>query len=116
MRTLLLAIVLLLLPSVALAEDDERPAPPTGTPWLVAGGVATGAGVVNLIGAPLCYATLPDAHHVPCAATSVVFGLLGVGVGIPLLVVGAQKRATWIEHVSVEPRRDGASLRLGGTW
>jgi hypothetical protein len=110
MRTALVAAALLLAPSVARAEE-----PPTGLPWLVGGGVAAGLGVINLGGAPLCMGTLPSAQRVPCAATSIAFGLAGLAVGVPLLVVGAQKRQRW-QTWHIEGRREGAVLAWSATW
>jgi hypothetical protein len=107
--------------AVALSATTARAEePPTGLSWLVAGGLVTGAGSINLVGAPLCMATLPSAQHVPCAATSIAFGLAGLGVGIPLLVVGAGKRAAWVtweqEHLTVAPSSSGALVGWKGAF
>src|SRR5262245_24524557 len=105
-----LALAILLTAATGRAEEPTRRAePPDGLLWLVGGGVATGLGVINLAGSGLCFATLPQAQRVPCAATSVAFGLASVGLGVPLLVVGAEKRAewrVWMDHVVLTPRRD----------
>ena len=117
MRTAIAGLVAVAVawPGAAWAEEPQGERP-TGTAWLVAGSLVTGAGVVNLVGAPLCVATLPQAQRTPCAATSVAFGLVGVGVGIPLLVVGAGKRAMWLEQVKLSPTREGAVVGWGGHW
>lgn len=120
MRTAPLLAALFLLASTPARAGDDRPAePPSGLPWLIAGGVSTAGGVVNLVGAPLCMATLPQPQRMPCAATSVGFGLAFLGAGIPLLVLGAGERQTWqswYDRVTVAPRREGASVSWRGTF
>lgn len=119
MRFALPLVAALLVPATARAEEPGRDEPPTGIPWIVGGSVAMGAGVVNLVGAGLCFATLPSAQRVPCGATSIGFGVAGLAIGIPLVIVGADKRAAWskwLDKVTVQPGKDAAVVGFRGAF
>jgi hypothetical protein len=110
----LLAAALILTPATCLADE-----PPSGIPWLVGGSLAMGAGVVNMVGAGLCIGTLPQVQRVPCAATSIGFGVAGLAIGIPLVIVGADKRSVWrawIERVTIRPALNGAAVGFRGAF
>lgn len=109
---------LLLVPSAAHAEEPSHE-PPTGTPWLVGGGIAMASGVLNLSGAPLCLATLPHAQQLPCAGTSIAFGIAGLAIGAPLVVVGIEHRAVrrlWLDRVTVRSEHAGATIIFRGAF
>lgn len=80
--------------SPARAEEP----PPSGVSWLVLGSLATAGGVVNFAGAPLCELhSIRQSARGQCLGMSLGFGLGLSAFGIPLLVVGAGKRAAWLD-------------------
>jgi hypothetical protein len=107
----LLALPLSLASGVASAQDDEAsPAasgterPSTGIGYLVTGGVLTGVGGLNLLTAPLCTTSLITSDlQSPCLIASLVVAGVGLAVGIPLIVVGANKRAEYNEWKKAHP-------------
>jgi hypothetical protein len=90
------------LPLCAYAQDAEPPS--RGTGYIITGSIFTGVGLLNFATAPLCgpltddgdpETTSDDDAADACFYASLVVGGVGVGVGIPLLVVGLQKRADY---------------------
>jgi hypothetical protein len=101
----LLTLPLSLSSGIASAQDDEAtPAAPqaerpsTGIGYLVTGGILTGVGAANLLTAPLCTTSLirSDLQNF-CLTASLVVAGVGLAVGIPLIVVGSNKRAEYNE-------------------
>lgn len=94
----------------------ERPS--TGTGLLIPGGILTGIGVLNLATAPLCMTSLVDDRvEDECLVASLVVGGVMLGVGIPLLAVGASKRAKYLEWRRRSRVDYGfAPLREGGVF
>ncbi len=110
MRGTAFLLGLAMLTSASVARGQEAPAlpplppverpspPPTGLSWLVVGSLATAGGVINLAGAPLCELhIIRSTARTPCLVTSLGFGIGLAAVGIPLIVVGAGKRAAWLD-------------------
>jgi hypothetical protein len=126
---LVAAVTLASAPALAqergLALLDGKP-PPTGTGMIVTGSILSGIGAVNLITSPLCKTDLiPDSDTQDvCFATSLVIGGAFVAVGIPVLIVGLNRRSTYREwkrkhghlasltNLGIAPTRGGAAL----TW
>ncbi len=72
--------------------------PSSGVGERVGGFIGLGLGVLNLATSPLCYTDIidPELQDV-CLGASLVVGGVGLAVGIPLLIVGYNKRADLLE-------------------
>lgn len=82
-------------PSSPVAPSPE---PSSGTVLLVLGSLGIVAGVGNLVSAPVCLSSAIKASaHTPCLGLSLGFGAGFLAAGIPLVVLGAQRRSTWQE-------------------
>ncbi len=74
--------------------------------------------MANLATAPLCtLSAIRSSAQPACIGTSIAFGVGLLAAGIPLVVVGASKRAAWLEwskgsRVGVAPAPGGAAA----TW
>jgi hypothetical protein len=80
-------------PEPASAEEER---PSTGTGQIVVGWIGTGVGAVNLASIPICYADFyPRDAEKACVGLSIAFGAVGLGVGIPFLIVGYSNRAEY---------------------
>jgi hypothetical protein len=85
-------------PYVAPAVDDDEEAPSSGLGPMIAGWAVTAWGVANLVTYPICSADwYPDQSRDLCKVLSIGFGVAGVGVGVPLLIVGYSKRSKYNE-------------------
>jgi hypothetical protein len=86
----------------------DRP-PSSGTGQIIAGWAVSAIGVLNLALIPVCYSSLvrTDTKDV-CVGASVAVGVIALGVGIPLLIVGYNKRAANHEW----KRRRGVAYHL----
>jgi hypothetical protein len=94
--TLQAAPVALGLGAAIPAMTDADPQPSTGVGMIVAGWILGGIGVLNLATLPLCYADFyPSNAEDLCVALSAVIGGLGLGIGIPLLIVGYNNRSDY---------------------
>ncbi len=76
------------------------PEPSSGLGMMIPGWVLVGDGALNLALMPLCFVDLFGTSNIKgvCLGTSIGFGVVGFGVGIPLLVAGYRKRKrhqTW---------------------
>jgi hypothetical protein len=100
----------LALAAAPAAADPPAPPPNPGLGFTIAGGVLVGLGGATLATTPLCRLSgiRADAQG-SCIVTSIVSGGVLATVGIPLLVVGAQKA-----KVTVAPTVGGAVL--SGSW
>lgn len=105
--------------------SDARPS--RGVGLLVAGGIFTGIGVVNLATAPICKTDLIKGNDTQdaCLIASLVLGGTFIAIGVPLLVVGGVKRGKFkqwqAEHpmaagLGFSPTRGGGALTLGGQF
>jgi hypothetical protein len=115
------AMAVFLASRTSLAEPNLSARPrSSGVGLLVGGGIATGIGGVNLLSALLCTTSLYSSISTDLCY-GIAFGVGGVGlaVGIPMLVVGANKRAAYrewlkdhpaVEELSVIPVRGGAAI------
>jgi hypothetical protein len=88
-------------PLLPPASGDAADAPPSkGTGLIIAGGILTGLGALNLATAPLCkiddLIKDPDIQDV-CLVASLVVGGAMLAVGVPLLVVGIGNRSDYKE-------------------
>jgi hypothetical protein len=102
---LLAALAVSLSAGAALADDDDDSAPPaassagppsSGVGYLVTGGIFTGIGGVNLLTAPICKTSVIRSDlQDTCLGASLIVAGVALAVGIPLLVVGAGKRADY---------------------
>lgn len=117
--TPILATALLLAVAPARAEEPAAPAPApsSGTTFLVLGSLGIAAGVGNLATAPLCTLAAIRATAQPaCIGTSIGFGVAFLGAGIPLVVLGAGRRAAWLKSVTVVPTTTGAAVSYTRSW
>ena len=75
-----------------LSNVDREPS--TGTAQIIIGWAASAIGVLNLVTIPLCYTSLihTDLRDV-CVGGSIGVGVVGLGIGIPLLIIGYNKRS-----------------------
>jgi hypothetical protein len=69
--------------------------PSSGLGLIIAGWILTGVGALNLATLPVCYADFYQtyADGDVCVAGSVAIGAIGLGLGIPFLIVGYNNRA-----------------------
>jgi hypothetical protein len=90
-------------------EDEDRPS--GGVGLLVGGGIVTGIGGVNLLGAALCPTSLV-ASGKRDLCYGLAFGVAGVCllIGVPMLIVGTNKRAAYKEWLKDHPAVEGLSL------
>jgi hypothetical protein len=94
---------------------EERPS--TGTGKIVVGWIGLGVGVLNLASIPVCFADFYPANaKETCVGASIVLGAAGLGIGIPMLVLGYGQRGRYREW---RERNPGAALldkvRVAGT-
>lgn len=98
--------------SLASARDGE---PSSGISQIVIGYVGVGLALVNLALIPVCYADFyPAGGKDLCVGLSIGIGAVGLAVGIPLLIVGYNKRANrgaWRERRGLSYHL--SNLRLG---
>lgn len=91
-------------PYTAPAADDGEEEPSTGLGPMIAGWAVTAVGVGNLAAIPICSADFyPHDAKDACIVASIAVGVAGLGVGIPLLIVGYSKRSTYNEWRSRHP-------------
>ncbi len=114
--------------SVETAETSESDTPPSrGVGLLVAGGIFTGIGALNLLTAPICKTDLVGnrATQDACFKVSLVLGGTFLAIGVPMLVVGGVKRSKFkrwqAEHplaagLGFSPATGGGALTLGGQF
>jgi hypothetical protein len=118
--TVIVAAAVSFVAAPARAQDDAEPAPSaasSGTPpssgvgLLVTGGIFTGIGGLNLLTAPLCKTSLiQQSVQDTCLDAALVVGGIGLAVGIPLFIVGANKRADYNAWRRTHPVPAGFSL------
>jgi hypothetical protein len=113
-----IAVILALLlasPSMALADTEGTDVePPSGTGLIVAGAIFTGLGGLNLITSPLCMTDAVDSGtQKPCLYASLAVGGVFAVIGIPMLAVGAHKRAILKEWKERHPELAGLSFFAG---
>jgi hypothetical protein len=105
-------------PGLAHAEDDAAPPvaspaerPSTGLGALVTGGVFTGVGGLNLLTAPICTTSLIRSDlQTTCVTASLVVAGVGLAVGVPLMVIGANQRAEYNDWKKSHPVAAGLWL------
>jgi hypothetical protein len=91
----------------------ELERPKSGVAQLVAGGALTGLGVLNLGGLGLCYLDVyPDNARTTCKIASLAVAGLGLGIGIPLLVVGGLRRSEFKAWKEQHPGIASGTLRV----
>lgn len=105
---------LTLLPAAAWAQsapaDDPRPS--TGTGLIVAGWIATGVGVLNLVTLPICFADFyPEESENLCVIGSATLGGLGLALGVPFLIAGYNNKSDYREWKA----RNGVAYHLMNT-
>jgi hypothetical protein len=103
---------------------DERPS--RGVGLLVAGGIFTGLGAVNLLTAPICKTDLVGNRDTQntCFVASLVAGGTLLAIGLPLLIVGGVKRShfkAWqanhpLSGLAFSPAGGGGSLTFVGRF
>jgi hypothetical protein len=109
-------------PDLAFADASD-PNPGSGRGQILAGWIATGIGLAGVAQAPLCrfndYDRLGGLRR--CRNVGIVFGVLGLSLGVPWLVFGYQKRRAqraWKQRHGLTARSElqfaGDSLWL--TW
>lgn len=106
------------------APPNEQPS--RGVGLLVAGGIFTGVGALNLLTAPICKTDLVGDRDTQntCFVTSLVAGGTLLVVGIPLLIVGSVKRShfkKWqadhpLSGLGFSPAGGGGSLTFVGRF
>ena len=116
--TIVLPLLAALLTTGSAHADEPAKAPAanassSSTWFLAGGGVLAGLGVVNLATAPLCKLSAIRASAQPaCIGTSIGVGAALLGAGVPLIVIGVQKR----NAVQVAPTVGGASVVWSGSF
>lgn len=117
----------------AEAEDDDPfhrrdPKPKTGMGTLIPGWVLVGFGALNLATSPLCRTdAVREGDQDLCFNLSIGVGIAGVAIGVPLLIVGYNQRATfnewkqrhrygWLLNTQVAVTQGGAGLLYNGTF
>jgi len=84
-------------PSLACAQEPFE-APPSGVGLLVAGGIFTGIGGINLITSPICLVEPFDSSTKNvCLGASLGIGITSLVVGVPMLIVGVNQRRRYVE-------------------
>lgn len=81
----------------------------SGVGYLVAGGIFTGIGALNLLTAPICKTDLIGDHDTQdtCLVASLVIGGTFLVIGVPLLIVGSSKRSTYKQWKADHPVASG---------
>jgi hypothetical protein len=100
-------------PAQQQAPTVNEPKPSSGTGLVIAGAVVGGVGVVNLATSPLCKVDdlIRDKDwQDTCLAAALIFGGVLVSVGVPLLIVGLNKRSTYLEWKERHPVAAGFGL------
>jgi hypothetical protein len=93
------------------AESASEPS--SGVALTVVGGVALGIGAINLATIPICSANFyPRDAKDACVVASVTFGVIGVGVGLPLLLVGINQRSKYKAWRQAHPVLSAFDLHL----
>ena len=94
-----------------MAMSQEAP-PSSGVGYLVAGGIFTGIGAVNLLTAPICKTDLIPDHDTQntCLIASLAIGGTFLAIGVPLLIVGGSKRSTYKHWKADHPVAGGFGL------
>jgi hypothetical protein len=107
------------------SESDTPPS--RGVGLLVAGGIFTGIGAINLLTSPICKTDLVGnrATQDACFTASLVLGGTFLAIGVPMLVVGGVKRSKFkrwqADHplaagLGFSPATGGGALTLGGQF
>jgi hypothetical protein len=106
------AAVALLAPCpLGAAEVDSTKEPSTGIAHIVTGSIFTGVGAVNLLTAPLCKTSVvQQSLQDTCLGLAIGVGVVAVAVGVPLLIVGINKRKAYKEWESAHPIAAGLSF------
>jgi hypothetical protein len=112
----------------ALADDGLGPEPPSGMGPMITGIILTSIGGANLLTAPVCmtdvYGELVGLEELQrvCLGASLVVGIGGLGVGIPLLLRGNRQRNAhkdWLATdatLQLTPTDGGAVATLAGRF
>ena len=109
----LATVALSLLSRASWAEPSNLEArPSSGVGLLVGGGIATGAGGLNfLTGALECSSsTLSSDTRTLCYGLSFGLGGVAILIGVPMLIIGANKRAHYNEWLKDHPAVEGLSV------
>ena len=90
--------------------SDDRPS--SGTGLLIGGGITTGIGALNfLTGAIECSSSLVSSDNKDlCYGISFGLGGAGLAIGVPMLIIGANKRAAYKEWLKEHPAVEGLSV------
>lgn len=115
-------------PDLAFADASD-PNPGSGRSQIIAGWIATGAGLAGAAQAPLCKINDFDRGRElrRCRNLGIAVGVIGLAFGIPWLVFGYQHRAdqrAWkkrhglaeIPMLDLSWERDGATLQLRASF
>jgi hypothetical protein len=81
-------------PPILTAYESE---PSTGLGFIIPGWILTGVGALNLVTMPVCFAGWYQDFGVRevCIGASIGFAAVGLGLGIPFLIVGYNKRSKY---------------------
>ena len=75
-------------------EDEDETKPSSGVGLIIGGWITTGIGALNFATLPLCSADFyPRENRDTCVTFTVAFGVAGVVIGVPMLIVGYNKRS-----------------------
>jgi hypothetical protein len=92
-------------PRSAVEPDSNDHPPSSGVGMIITGWIMSGVGVMNLALIPVCTMdAYPRQSRDLCVQLSIGVGVIGLGVGIPLLAVGYHKRSqfkTWKQRHAV---------------
>ena len=86
LRPLALAAALLLVSSTVRAEEPASPLPPT-----IGGATLAAFGLATVAGSPFC--TLRAAGQTLCIVGTLLAGMASFGIAVPILELGAERRA-----------------------
>lgn len=115
-------------PDLAFADASD-PNPGSGRGQIIAGWIASGAGLAGAVQAPLCKFNGFDQGRglKRCRNLGIAVGVIGLAFGIPWLVFGYQHQAeqrAWkkrhglasLPNLDLSWERDGASFQLRATF
>lgn len=87
--------------------------PSSGVALTVVGAIALGIGALNFALIPVCSADFyPAEQKDTCVVASVTVGVIGVGVGLPLLLVGLHQRSQYKEWRKSHPVLAGLQFHM----
>jgi hypothetical protein len=110
-------------------EDEDEAKPSSGVGLIIGGWITTGVGALNFATLPVCSADFyPRENRDACVGFTVALGVAGVVIGLPMLIVGYNKRSEYkkwssrhavldhVLHTQVAIQNDSALLTYRGSF